>query len=72
MEKVKIIIQINGKTRDVIDVKKDLLEQDIYKITMKSSKAEKFLKNKKIDKTIFVKNKIINYLINSWKIKLEK
>ena len=65
LEKVKIIIQINGKTRDVIDVKKDLLEQDIYKITMKSSKAEKFLKNKKIDKTIFVKNKIINYLINS-------
>ena len=29
----------------------------------KESKAEKFIKDKKILKTIFVKNKIINYII---------
>ena len=29
------------------------------------SKAKKFIENKKINKTIFIKDKIINYIIKS-------
>ena len=63
--KVNMVIQVNGKTRDVLNVKKNLSEKEIDKLVMKSSKANKYLINKKIIKTIFVKNKIINYIIKN-------
>ena len=64
VEEVKLAIQINGKTRDIINVKKDMLEKEIVQIIKSESKAKKYIENKKIVKTIFVKNKIINYIIN--------
>ena len=63
--KINLVIQINGKTRDVIQVNKDLEEIELNKIVSKSSKAKKYIDNKKIIKTIYVKNKIINYLIGN-------
>jgi len=62
-EKIKIAIQINGKTRVVIEVKKDLDEKTVIKESKKNKKINENLMNNKIIKTIFVKNKIINYLI---------
>jgi leucyl-tRNA synthetase len=60
---IKLAVQISGKTRDIITIKKDLTEEEVYKKIMNSSKAKKYIENKKIIKTIFVKNKIINYII---------
>ena len=60
---MNVAIQINGKTRDIIKVKKDLSEDEIKKIILKNSKAKKYIEKKNIKKTIFVKNKIINYII---------
>ena len=60
---IKIAVQINGKTRDVISVQKDSIEKDVVLVTKKNAKINKSLANKSIIKTIFVKNKIINYLI---------
>ena len=65
IDEVKIAVQVNGKTRDILTVEKDLIEEQINIIILEKSKANKYLKNKKIIKTIFVKNKIINYIINS-------
>ena len=62
--KINMVIQVNGKTRDVLNIRKELSEIEINKLVMKSSKANKHLMNKKIIKTIFIKNKIINYIIN--------
>ena len=62
-EEIKLAVQINGKTRDIVKIKKDLSEQEITKIISKDSKAKKYIENKKIIKTIFVKNKIINYIL---------
>ena len=61
--KIKMPIQINGKTRDILDVKKDLSEDEIFELVVKSSKVKKYMENKKIFRTIFVKNKIVNYII---------
>ena len=60
---VKFSIQVNGKTRDIITVKQDMVEKEIDLIVKDKSKAGKFINNKNILKTIFVKNKIINYII---------
>ncbi len=62
-EEIKMAVQINGKTRDILTIKKDLVEKEINTIIHNSSKAKKFLQNKKVIKTIFIKNKIINYII---------
>ena len=62
-EKVKIAIQINGKTKQIIEINKDLDEKEIFN-EFKEEKVYQQLNNKKIIKTIFIKNRIINYLIN--------
>ena len=61
--KINLVVQINGRTRDVLNVKKDIFEKEVDNLIKKSSKASKYLKDKKIKKIIFVKNKIINYIV---------
>ena len=65
LDEVKLAIQINGKTRDILLIKKDLMETEINKIILKKSRAKKYIEQKKIVKTIFVKNKIINYIVSN-------
>ena len=60
-----MVIHINGKTRDVLNVKRNLEEAEIADLVNKSLKANKYIINKKILKTIFVKNKIINYIVKN-------
>ena len=62
---IKMVVQINGKTRDVLNVKRNLEESEIADLVNKSLKANKYIINKKILKTIFVKNKIINYIVKN-------
>ena len=62
-EEIKMAVQIDGKTRDILTIKKDLNQKDIIELVNSSSKAKKYLNEKKVFKTIFVKNKIINYII---------
>ena len=60
--KINMVIQVNGKTRDVLNIKKDLTEIEITKLIKVSSKANKYIIDKQIKKIIFIKNKIINYI----------
>ena len=64
LDDISLAVQVNGKTRDVINIKKDMDEKSITKIINQSSKVKKHLDRKKIIKTIFVKNKIINYIVS--------
>jgi len=65
VETIKIGIQINGKTKDVMTIKKDLEENDVNEIVLKKSKVNKIIKNGKILKIIYVKNRILNYIIKN-------
>ena len=62
-ENVVIVVQINGKKRGLISTKKDISEIDATKEAQKIDNVEKNLRNKKVIKKIFVKNKIINFII---------
>ncbi len=61
--KVNLAIQINGKTRDVIQVDNNMDKKKIDEIVRSRSKANKYILNVKINRIIFVKNKIMNYII---------
>ena len=60
---IKIVVQINGKKRDLLTLEKELLEEEIVDKVLKNEKSSKYLENKKIKKTIYVKNKLINIII---------
>ncbi len=62
-EYIKIVVQINGKKKDLIDTKKDLSEDDLIKIIKQNEKIKKNFENKKIFKVIYVKNRLINILL---------
>ena len=62
---IKMVIQINGKTRDVMNINRNLDENSVNILVKNSLKANKYLINKKIVRTIFIKNKIINYILDS-------
>jgi len=62
-EKIKIAIQINGKTKEIIEVKKDLDEKNVIVECKKIIKINKILSKNEIKKIIFVRNKIVNYLV---------
>ena len=63
IDEIKFAIQVNGKTRDIITVLKNMDKNKINKIVLEKSKARKFIQKKNILKTIFVKDKIINYIL---------
>ena len=44
-------------------MEKDLSEKEVNKIVSMSSKANKYMENVDIVRTIYVKNRIINYII---------
>ena len=62
-EKINLVIQINGRKRDVLEIKKDTNEEEIMKLINKNAKLNNFIDNKKIIKKILVPNKIINLII---------
>lgn len=61
--KVKIVVQINGKVRAMLPMSSDVSEEEVKKEALANQDIVKWLSGQKILKTIFVKNKIINFVI---------
>ena len=59
----EIVIQVNGKKRGLISVKKEVDEAKIINQIKTEKIIEKYLNNGKLIKTIYVKNRLINYII---------
>ena len=62
-ESVNIVVQIDGKKRGLVECKKDILEKDLIKIINEKDEINKYLNDKKIQKQIYVPNKIINFIL---------
>ena len=63
LNEIKFAVQINGKTRDILTINRDTTQTEVELYVKEKSKAYKFIQDKKIIKTIFVNNKILNYII---------
>ncbi len=63
-EKVDYVVQINGKKRAILNESRDIDQESLLNIIKSNKILEKYLKDKPIDKIIFVKNRLINLLIN--------
>ena len=62
-EEINFVLQINGKKRAILKVNKNLDESSILDQIKSNNETEKFLKNQKIKKTIFVSNRLINIIL---------
>lgn len=64
-EKVEIVIQVNGKLRDRLELenKRAGEQETVEKLARESAKVQNFLQGKKIKKTIFVPGKLLNFVV---------
>ena len=63
-EKINYVIQINGKKRDIIKYGKNISEEKLLSMVKSNKITEKYFENMKIKKIIFVKNRLINIILN--------
>jgi len=64
LENINYVIQINGKTREVIKKEKDLSKDNLIKIIKANNKLNKYIENETIiKKVIFIPNKLINLIV---------
>ncbi len=62
-EKVLMIVSINGKVRDKIEVKSGLSQKQAEQLVLESEKVKAWIDGKEIKKIIFVPDKLINIVI---------
>ncbi|MDB9759274.1 leucine--tRNA ligase [Candidatus Pelagibacter sp.] len=62
-EYINFVVQINGKKRAILKVKRDVVEKEILEIIKVNLEIEKFLKDQIIKKSIFVPNRLINIIL---------
>ena len=63
IDTVNIVIQVNGKKRSIISVEKNLDEKTLINKIKKDKLIDKYIENKEIFRTIYIKDKIINVII---------
>ena len=62
-EMVIIAIQVNGKLRDTVQVKKGLSENEIKEMVLGKEKIKKHLEGREIKKFIYIQNRLTNIVI---------
>ena len=60
---VNIVIQINGKKRGIVNAQTDTTEENLIKLVNNDDKLLKYLNSGTIKKRIFIKNKLMNIII---------
>ncbi len=63
-EEVNIVVQVNSRKRGLVKTSKDIMEKDLLEIVKKDKIINKYLSEKKIRRVIFIKNRLINILID--------
>ncbi len=63
-EKIDYVVQINGKKRLILNESRDIDQETLLLKINSNNILEKFLKDKSVYKVIFIKNRLINLLIN--------
>ena len=62
-EVITLVIQVNGRVRDKIEVAADISEEEAKKLTLSREKVKRWIERKEIKKVIFVPGKLINIVI---------
>ena len=58
-----LVIQVNGKVRDMVSAQIGISKNDAEKLALESEKAKKFIDGKEVVKVIVVPNKLVNVVV---------
>jgi len=62
-KKITLIVQVNGKLRDKMELEKGIDKSQAIKEATKRAKVKKWIEGKEVKKEIFVENKLINFVV---------
>jgi leucyl-tRNA synthetase len=63
-ESCTLVVQINGKLRDQIEVPVDMGESDIQTLALNAPKAKTYIDGKTVKKIVVVKNRLVNIVVS--------
>ncbi len=63
-DSITVVCQVNGKVRDKLTVVRDADQAVVEQLVKQSENLQKYLQQGTVRKTIFVKNKLINFVVN--------
>ena len=61
---ITLVLQVNGKVRDRIQVEPNIGEDTAQELALASPKIKTFIENKTVDKTIYVPGKLVNLVVH--------
>ena len=60
---IKLVLQVNGKLRDTVEIPLNLNQNEIEKLALESDNVQKHTSDKEIVKIIYVKDKLLNLVV---------
>ena len=64
-EEIIIVVQINGKVRGQFSTTREITEEEIFQKAALADKVPSFLSGKEIIKKIYVKEKLVNFVVKN-------
>jgi leucyl-tRNA synthetase len=62
-QKVKIIVQVNGKLRANLELESGVAKEEVIELAKTDENISKWLEGKEIKKIIYIQDKLINFVI---------
>lgn len=63
MDEITLVIQINGKVRDKLDVPKNISKEDLQAKVLAEPRIKKYIEGKEVVKVVIVPGKLINVVV---------
>ena len=63
-DSIMIVLQVNGKLRDRIDVPKDITKEDLEVLALNNSAVKRFTEGKTLRKAVVVPKRLVNIVAN--------
>ena len=62
-ETVRIILQIDGKVRDVVELPQNVSEEEVRNLALKNEKIQRWMAGKQAKRIIFVPGRLLNIVL---------
>jgi leucyl-tRNA synthetase len=63
-ESITLVVQVNGKVRDKLEVSTDIAEEEARQVAMTSPAVQRWLEGKTVRKVIFANGKLVNIVVS--------
>ena len=63
-DSITLVVQVNGKVRDKVEVPADISEGEAMKVAMQSAAIQRWLEGKTVRKVIFAGGKLVNIVVS--------